>query len=165
MRYSGVDPSVESLHPDRLARRQEVTVGVQATPPSDEAAGALPWLCFLTCFPSAPKRTEGRKKTEYAARMGTQRARVRSPSHRTIAAVSPGDWPEDVLRVRVTKLRRAGVAIAHGGQEFFRLNWLRDVAVHAGRQAALPIALHGMRRHRDDRNVCAADFFLLANDG
>src|SRR5271157_941937 len=36
----------------------------------------------------------------FAARMGTQRARVRSPSHRTIAAASPGDWPDARFRER-----------------------------------------------------------------
>src|SRR5271165_7287623 len=47
-------------------------------------------------------RTEGRMKTgEFATRMGTQRARSRTPSVEIIAAVSPGAWHEGRLsRVR-----------------------------------------------------------------
>ena len=36
-----------------------------------------------------------------------------------------------------------------------RIDRLRQVAVHAGRQAALAVALHGVRGHRDDARVAA----------
>ena len=44
-------------------------------------------------------------------------------------------------------------------------NRLRDVAIHACGEVAFAIALHGIRRHRDDHLVAAVLRFLLAGSG
>jgi len=43
------------------------------------------------------------------------------------------------------------------------VEWLRKVIVHPGRQAALAVAGHGVRGHRYDRSLAAADDFRLAD--
>src|SRR5882724_5490649 len=51
------------------------------------------------------------------------------------------------------------------GPQFIGLHRLGDVVVHPGGEAALAIALHGIRRHGDDGHVRAYRRFALADRG
>jgi hypothetical protein len=53
----------------------------------------------------------------------------------------------------------------HNGEQFRRLEWFGDVAVHARLQATLAIALHGVGGHGDYRNVFAGVLLPCANGG
>ena len=43
------------------------------------------------------------------------------------------------------------------------IDWLRNVVVHAGGEAAFTIAHHGMSRHGDDRDMFHVGLFLITN--
>ena len=66
---------------------------------------------------------------------------------------------ERVKRFRPTKLEkknfRDGCKLLNPAEQFFAPNWFRHVVIHAGSQAPVSVARHGMRGNRDDRDVAA----------
>jgi len=59
--------------------------------------------------------------------------------------------------------RRRGDHFQDGRREIWRPDRLADVVVHAGRQAFLLVAFHGMGGHGDDRDVASRHLLALAN--
>ena len=97
---------------------------------------------------SGPKqRDDLLQEPAIAARVAERRAFVER-SRRSSAA--SGDWS-----------RRGGCAAAaseplDGRDQLVDVDWLRQIAVHAGFQAALAIALHGVSGQRDERQRAGA---------
>jgi hypothetical protein len=56
-------------------------------------------------------------------------------------------------------------AVVHGGGQLLGVHRLREVVVHAGGQAFLAVADHGVRGERDDGQARRAGLALAAPDG
>ena len=110
---------------------------------------------------------------------GDHRVADRGKPHRQVLEEQPNDVghqfvvagepvPQRVLveRDRGRRPPSAAAAVAvlfDDGEQHRRIDRLREIAVHAGGQAPLAIAVHRVRRHGDDADVLARDALAHAN--